>query len=409
MITIYTRMASLVLAFGFFFGCSVSKNTFDKAPTAASDKLSEAQLEQRISAIDKQLESAPANSALYYEKGSLLIRWAQAKEQPSRRTPLYSKAEIILQKADSLFESRPVARLDTQHYYKLQKIAWSEEHNQGIQASKNASSSEDYRQAALYFNNAIAIMPDSLISYKLGSRMYYKGNEPRRAITVLEYARQNVTPLPVDLLESLAYLYVETEQLAKAIQTYEEARARHRHSFNLMHGLSNAYIEAGNHHNAIQLLLQLHNRKPGNTKYQYSLASEFYKAGREQVIAMVTELEEKDNFNTAVFSTADSLFGRAEHHYRQILNRQPNNAQVLYKTAQFYQNRAAQYQRLLPHLRDENEADIRRMIQQSISSSVPLLEQLSRQKPSKRLWEYLYRTYSYLGMKTKAEEAKANF
>lgn len=403
MINVYTRIAGLVLAFGFFFGCSVTKNTSD------NDSPSEGSYEQRIAAVDKQLETEPHNPALYYEKGTLLVEWAQDKKEASQRTTLYEEADHFLQKADSLSDTGRGTDIETHEDDQLRGLAWSNEHNQGIQTTQSASSEKDYRQAAIHFNNAAAIMPDSSVSYKKGSQAFYKGDEPQKAIDLLERARTKVTPTPVELLEPLAFLYMETDQPSKAITIYKEARSRLSHNFNLMHGLSNAYIEAEDHKNAIDILQQLTDKNPENTTYRFSLASEFYKAGREKIIAITDELEENSAFNSTAFSIADSLFSQAETHYSYLIDKEPENTRFVYQTVQFYQNRAAQYQRLLPHLSQEKKKEMTNNIEKNISASVPLLEQLTEQTPNKQLWEYLYRTYSYLGMQKEAEKVKSNF
>lgn len=410
MISLSARIASLVLAFGFFFGCSVIRGTSDDTPQQSAGNLPDKQFGQRITAIDKQLRSDQYNADLYYEKGSLLTKWAQNKKDPVQRTPIYSKAGVTLQKADSLSEARPGrSTIDSDQINQLQGVAWSNEHNQGVQMMQDASSTHDYQRAAIHFDNAAAIMPDRTTSYKMASQTYYKGKEPQKAIAVLERARDNITPPSIELLESLAFLYLETGQLSKAITMYEETRSLLNHNFNLMHGLSNAYIKAEKHQNAIRLLQQLADRKPGNITYRYSLASEFYKAGREQILTMVDNLEEGKNFNATALATADSLFDQAESHYTFTLQRQPENTDFTYKAVQFYQNRAAQYQRLLPYLDANEKRKITDAIEQNVSASLPLLEQLTEQNPTEELWEFLYRTYSYLGMKEEAQEAKANF
>ncbi|WP_372635889.1 tetratricopeptide repeat protein [Fodinibius sp.] len=409
MMNSYTRIASLVLAFGFFFGCSGTKNSTDDTTDLSSGDSAEARLEQRVSAIDQQLQSDPYNPSLYFEKGEQLIKWAREKEDPDQRMPLYTEANLVLEKADSLLKTQPDSSVDTLHYDQLRKVAWSSEHNRGIEQYRDASSEEDYRLAAIYFNNATTIMPDEPSSYQMAGKAYFEGDELQQAIAILDRGRINVKPPPVDLLESLAFLYVETDQLQNAIMIYKEARSRREHSFNLMHGLSNAYIEAEDHHNAITILQELSNRKPNNITYRYSLASEYYKAGREELIAIAGELEEDREFNAADFAMADSLFNQAENYYIDIVDSRSGDAHYLYETVQFYHNKAAQYQRLLPYLDQQRETQIKKHIEQNISASVPLLEQLTEQHPTEQMWKYLYRTYSYLGMQEEAEKAKANY
>ncbi|WP_211483150.1 tetratricopeptide repeat protein [Fodinibius roseus] len=398
-----------MLAFGFFFGCSATRSSTDHTNNISSGDSGEAHFEQRITAIDQQLQSDPYNPSLYFEKGELLIKWAREKDDPDQRTPLYTEADLVLEKADSLLETRPDSSVDTLHYDQLRKVAWSSEHNRGIEQYREASSEGEYRQAAIHFNNATFIMPAEPVSYQMAGKTYFEGNELQQAIVVLERGRINVSPPPVDLLESLAFLYVETDQLQNAITIYKQARSQRKNSFSLMHGLSNAYIEAEDHHNAITILRELSDRKPDNITYRSSLASEYYKAGREKMITMTGELKEGKEFDAADFAIADSLFNQAEDHYVDIVDGQSGDAHHLYETVQFYHNKAAQYQRLLPYLDQQRETDLKKRIEQNISASVPLLEQLTEQHPTEQLWKYLYRTYSYLGMQEEAEKAKANY
>lgn len=411
MIDFNTRIASLVLAFGFFFGCSTLKNTPDlPANPSATDQLSEAQFEQYLAGINQKIADNRQSPVLYYQKGALLTRWAQQRQNPEQRTPLYTKADQALSTADSLSDSN--ATMDNSRRRdidQLRKVAWSNEHNQGITALQHASNPDDYRKAAVYFTNATAIMPDSIASYKRASKAYYKGNQPQKAVAALESARQKADPLPTEITESLAFLYFQTGQYQKAIEAYKRARTQRNHSYNLMHGLANAYMKAQEHRQAVGLLEQLVNQRPGNLTYRYSLASEAYQAARQQLQNIAQDLEKDHAFNIPVFQLADSLFNIAKIQYRYLRRNQVPNDKATFKLAQFYQNKAAAYQSLLPYVNRSRSEEITSIITQSVSSSIPLLEQLTRKNSnrSKQLWQYLYRTYSYLGMQEKAQNAKS--
>ncbi len=67
------------------------------------------------------------------------------------------------------------------------------------------------------------------------------------------------------LLEQLAFLYLENDQPRKAIEIFEQAESFSDQNLNLLHGLSNAYINAGEHKKAVDLLYQLIESKPDRT------------------------------------------------------------------------------------------------------------------------------------------------
>ena len=401
-------MAGLVLAFGFFFGCSILQNSSNQPSTSSSSTLSETQIKQQIADIEEEIDAAPNNSTLLFQKGSLLTKWAQKKQDPQKRTSLYYEADKALATADSLSASTNdiTKREDIDQ---LRKVAWSNEHNQGVQSFQNASSKKDYGKAATYFANATAIMPDSATSYQMASKAFYKSDQPQKAIAELERARTAVDPLSVKLLETLAFLYVETNQPENAIPIYQEAQTMTNHSMGIRHGLANAYIKSGKHEQAVELLRQLAAQSPENMMYRQSLAAEFSYLGQQKISALLSKTKAQNSITSADISSVDSLFQEAENLYSFMLDNQSANIAVMEGAAQFYHNAAVYYQKLLPNVKQEQKNRISSTISNYLSSSIPLLEQLVEKKSQKKLWESLYQAYSYLGMAKKAQNAKTNF
>ncbi len=212
------------------------------------------------------------------------------------------------------------------------------------------------------------------------------------------------------MLEQLAFLYLETDQPQQAVGVYEQANSFSDQNLNLLHGLSNAYISAGQHQEAIELLQVLIENEPENIIYGQSLATEFYQAATDEIEAIISDLQNGEAVDEESLTSADSLFQRAENEFERISNEYPDDADLKRSFAQFYQNSAAKYQKLLPLVDQKNEQQISKKIVQYLSSSIPLFEQLAEQQPNEQgIWQNLYQAYTYLGMTEKAEEAKANF
>lgn len=403
MIHSITRITSLVLVFGFFIGCSTLKNTNEQE----ANRLSEGQLQQRLDSLNTLLEKQKSPQ-LFYEKGRYLTELALKKEHPGRRPPIYINARQALNKSIELATEPEEAKRARE----LLKVTWSHEHNEGVRIIQQDSSvtTPNYKRAAAHFNNATVVIPDSSISYEMAARVYYKNQQNQKAINVLEEAESTINQPPTSLLEQLAFLYLETDQIQKAIETYERAEPFSNQNLNLLHGLSNAYITAGEHHKAAELLQTLIESKPDNVIYRQSLANELYFIAKDMLDEVSAELQDGASLEETAFDSAEALLSQSENQYKKILQDNHQDSVTQQHFAQFYHNSAAEYQQLLSNVDNEQAAKLSKKIEHFLSSSIPLLEQLAEQQPeNKQIWRNLYQAYSYLGMKEKAQQAKTNF
>lgn len=407
MINFITRIAGLVLAFGFFIGCSVLQSSTEQQSAESPGILSEQKFEEYLGEVEKQISTNPT-ADLYLRKGNLLIEWAQQQSDPQQRTEFYQQADLALTKSDSLADTLSNRGLKDE-INQLRQVVWSSEHNEGVQYLQDAQSKDKYRQAGEHFTNASAIMPDSSSSYEMATRAFYKASEPQRAITLLEEAQSRLQPPPVQLLESLAFLYMETGEAQKAAQTYNQALNQVTFSFNLMHGLSNAYIESKEHQKAADILQELVEKQPNTIRYRKLLAKELYKGGEKQIQTIIDNVQANQSLDQNNFAQADSLFNSAEQQYSYLIDNHSEDMDLYYEAAQFYQNTAAYYQKLLPHLNNQMEKQISDTINTYLSISLPLLEKLANEEqPPQQIWQQLYQTYSYLGMEEEAMNVKDN-
>jgi tetratricopeptide (TPR) repeat protein len=226
---------------------------------------------------------------------------------------------------------------------------------------------------------------------------------------MLTNARQSITNIPAPVLEQLAFLYLENDQQDKAVKIYEEAESFSDRNLNLLHGLANAYINTGQHQKAAKLLEQLSKNEPENIIYSQSLAMELYFIAEEKLETITSNLREGNQIEETSFSEADSLVNRAKNQFAQIVDKNSNNQELMRSFANFYQNSASKYQQLLPFVEQEKKDQLKKKVNQYISSSIPLFEQLTEEDPNdSQIWHNLYQAYSYLGMEEKARKAKSN-
>jgi len=408
----FTRIVVPIMgiAFGFFIGCSTLSPSSQKP--VQPDELSKQELKVEINSANQQISSGKADADLYYHKGYLLSQYAQKLENPSDRTATYEELQTTLQNAEELFEAANLPS-GKQKVDELLKVTWSSEHNLGVQIMQSDSTLEtdDYEKAAVHFKNATRVLPDTAISYKMEARAYYKNGKNRQALNVLEEANMEIESLPAEMLEQLAFLYLETGQSSKAVQIYEDAETVFSSdNLNVIHGLANAYISSGNHVKAVSLLNELVENEPDNIIYAQTLATEYFYLGSKK-LSEITEETPKDIRTQELLEDADSLFSRARRQLESSLSRNSGNRELQESFVSFYQNAAAKYQSVLSEVSESEKSEIKEIIRDYLSSSIPVYETLVQQYPeaSQNYWKNLYEVYSYLGMSEKAQEAKSKF
>lgn len=406
----FTRIAIplIGIAFGFFIGCSTLSSSSQK--TVQPDELSKQELREELSSADKKIQAGQADADLYYHKGYLLTQYAQKLDDPAERTSSYQELQVTLKKSAELFEDANLPS-GNQKVDELLKVTWSGEHNLGVEIMQSDSTleNEDYKKAAIHFKNATKILPDTAISYKMEARAYYRNGQNMKALSTLEEAKNQIENLPPEMLEQLAFLYLETKQPTKAVKIYEEAEsAFSSNNLNIIHGLANAYISSGEHKQAINLLENLVRSEPDNIIYAQALATEYYHLGSSS-LSKITDGVAASEDEEELIAEADSLFTHARTLLENSVSSNTGNQELQKALVQFYQNAAAKYQNVLPELSDNRKAELKETIHDYLSSSIPVYEKLAQQNPeTKDYWKNLYRVYSYLGMSEKAEEAKSN-
>ena len=405
MIHYFTRITSLVLVFGFFISCSTLQSSNQES--ASTQSLTEEQINQEISSLDSNISDNPEQAGLYHEKGKLLTQLAKRQDIPSNRVSHYTKAQQALEKALQLYNDSTASAVEVKD---LLNVTWSLEHNEGVKFFQGESDEKpDYEKAAAHFNNATIIIPDSANSYTMRARALYKNQQPEQAIDVLEKAHENISSPPVELLEQLAFLYLENDNPQKAVAIYEQAESFSDQNLNLLHGLSNAYINADSHQKAIDLLNQLIENEPENIIYAQTLATELFFVGKSQLDTVTTALEKGTTLEHTQFDNAVATIEKARKQFQLLAEENPGNIEIQERSANFYYNIASRYHNLLSMVDTEHQEQLEEKMTNYLSASIPLFEQLTSQKSQdKELWKQLYNVYSILRMDQEAKNAKAN-
>ncbi len=246
----FTRLASIILAFGFFFACSSSSPSID---TYVDDgRFAEALVE-----IDKQLETNPDQPELYIQKGEILITIAESEAVEDRST-YYQEAVDTFREA----EFQGVSESQSEFIEETLYNAWINELNTGTEIYEN-----DRAEAALFhFDNAIILNPTESTAYLSKSVAQYNSNNLDDAIETLNEARGTLVDVPDKLYEYLGFLHLQNSNAEQAIFYYELANTDITSNKNIAFGLVNIYILNRERERAIDLLQDLNNQIPNDAR-----------------------------------------------------------------------------------------------------------------------------------------------
>lgn len=408
---VFTRMASLVLAFGLFFGCNSSKSLLNHSDSS----LSKSEYQKALDSANQSIRENPDDPDAYYFKGNILYDMAQNRTSVSDRTSIYREMREALMTARKLYKDQKKAGEKKKNIRTLITNSWKHEYNTGLQLlnADSTGSSGRTELAISHFNNALAIKPDTLVNYENKAKAFYRLDNLDMAIQTLEEANQRIAQPQPRNLERLAYLYLENNNFQKAITLYEQAEKGFPQDMNLLHGLTNAYIQTGRHAKAVKLLNRLTRKDPEQPLYRLTLGTELYYLGSTKLDTLKMALDTTEPHDTlnveeqGLKKAADSLLSRAEQQLIAADSLEDNNAEIAFTIGSYYKNTAGKLAKLKPNLTGTSREQLDRRIREDLEKALPHLQEATRlDDDRKEYWASLYQVYEYLGMDQKAEKAR---
>ena len=409
MINFTTRTAVPVLvgiAFGIFFTLSCS--TVEQTESSTEELSTSDRLEMQLNEINQRIQQEPENSRHYHEKSEVL--YSIAKNQPvQQRQPVYQNLRDHSNSAENQLGEHQ-AELD-----EILKKAWSNEQSQGVQIlqqHRDDGSDEYYPEILAHFNNAITIIPDSIVTYSLKATTLYENGYLNEAIETLETAKTISGGSKPELLEKLAYLYLESGNIEKSIEIYEGLAELKTDDHHIKHGLINAYIIHERHDEAAVMLKELSENYPSRYIYLEALANQKYfifehKAGQ----LLRSDLNER---NEGSIDEIDALADNIHAIYDSLRAKMPVNEENTLRMAAFYKQAHSIYSEILQlgDFEDEQSAEIDERKEYFADLALPLWERLVELSPDNLDYlNNLYEVYILLGMDDDAEaiERSINF
>ncbi len=409
MINLTARTAVPVLigiAFGIFFTLSCS--TVEQTESSTEELTTTDRLEMQLNEINQRIQQEPENSRHYQEKSEVL--YSIAKNQPvQQRQPVYQNLRDHSNSAENqLGKYQP--ELD-----EILKKAWSDEQSKGVQIlqqHRDDGTNEHYPEILAHFNNAITIIPDSLVTYSLKATTLYENGYLNEATETLETAINISDSSKPELLEKLAYLYLESGKIENSIAIYEDLAIDKPNDQHIKHGLINAYIIQENHEDAAVILNELSESYPSRYIYQEALANQKYfifenKAG--ELLRSDYNGSQEDSINE-IGALADDIHTI----YDSLRTKMPVNEENTLRMAAFYKQAHSIFSEILQwgDFEDEEASEIVERKEQFADFALPLWERLVELNPDNLEYLHnLYEVYTLLGMDDDAEaiERSINF
>ncbi|GEM_PF-430508 len=390
-----TRMISLVLIFGIFFGasCSTLFSTTENPKTYLENE----ELTKAYNAVEEQLRDNPGDTELLLLRATILNEIALEKEDPADRHPDYK----------SLKNSTDEVRFQTDRYNsKIDSLlikSWTYEQQEGVKLLQQDNPDQIQQNSdriTAHFRNAITLIPDSTVTYSLKATTHYKSGNTDKAIQTLESGRDHGVELGPEYTEKLAYLYLESGYFEQSVSLYQELIDAHPDNSKFKHGLVNALILKEDHEESVALLKDLIDQNPERHEYQEALAAELYFAESK---AISKNIADQKNFSSQDIEKIIERFDEISSIYKGLNLESSRSEESLFRAASFHSH-AAQQLHMLKESSSNADSLISEKNREFLELSVIYWQSLTEIFPdSVQYAEQLYMVYRELEMDDEAD------
>lgn len=371
-----TRTTGLVLVFGFFFfiSCTVTSLTLD-APSAS---LQDGDYAEALEGVNRYLLQDPVDAEALLLKARILSEFALAQERPAYRYNYYREMKLTL---ENLSSDLSPARSELRHDIVVN--AWTREHEAGvrlIREARNNNEDPEFEPVLSHLDNAIVINPDSVVSWNLKASMYYLQGDASQAVQTLESASEHIDPMNNELLERLAFLYLEAGDLGNSVASYEALYNQNPENQDYLHGLLNAYILNNNHQESIELLREQVEISPENIMYREALATELHFLIQSELVSLSGLPNTTNAFDERIEQVIEHINEARTHVDYSLAN--PSNPDDLTLTCAVFLTSTANSLVALADRTDEEQSEILSSLAHNMmEESVPLWETMIENSP----------------------------
>lgn len=410
MIYLTTRKTVPVLigiVFGIFFATSCA--TFTSPLEKSEQNFEEENYEAALQYLNQYIRENPNNTNALLYKLRVLDESAKSFTSPSDRTGIYRDMKDTNESIRFMDASEEnMSEADS-----VIAIARNREQQNGIellQQDESGAYDQNFEEIIHHLENALILDSLNETLYNLKAITYYSHGDIDKALSTLETGIEILPEASDELIEKLAYFYLESGKIDNAIRSYKNLLENSPENQNYLHGLANSYILGNQHDNAIELLENLIREDPDNDLYKQTLASEILFDLNKNIEKALTEKKVTSNLTaeriTLLYTKVEDL--NSERSVRQV-----SDFESSHSVAGLYKNSAFRIYELARFVSSENEDEadeLRRVADNFLRSSLSVWENLAENNPENTdVVRNLYQVYMHLDMKENADLIRKNY
>ncbi len=428
----YKPLLLIFLFAGLFWACETTDPFIDEVQIG----ILTGDFEMALEATDEAIAQDSLNYVAHYYKGIVIASEAETIEPPADRKSYYERAKQSFDTAKRIMEDQEELPDEYEELNNTIISFWADEYNMGVNVQTDDSlfnaTPEPFKTSVDHFQNAIAINPDSAMTYEVISSTYFQMDEIDNAISYFEMALDLKEQPESDDYEYIISLYLFDESFQRAIELSNEALEHYPDETVFVQFLADAYIQSGERDRAIELVEGLIADDPDNPQYRRVLGTQIYQSV-DRLIADVSqkyqrqfdlrqesrsqqgdqldqtqaEIDEIQDEIDSIEDEIDDLTLIAIREMERVVELEPDSESANFILGIIYQNRAANlFERRNNTTDNEIAEQLDSQARDNLRNALIYYERAAEINPDNpENWQSLFQVYTTLGMEEEAEEA----
>lgn len=430
-----TRLKPILIIFalvGFLWACETTDPLVNEVQLA----LVTGDFETALETVNAAIEEDENNFIAHYYKGNVLAGMAEAEQDPRGRLEFYQRAKESYDRAKEIMQGLEETPGELEELEETVLFYWAEEFNMGVEILNddslfNATPEPNYTTIA-HMENAIAMQPDSALSFQVKASAYFNENDIDEAVEAYEQAMALLSAPEVEDYEFMVSILLVQEDFDRAIHWAERARDDFPEETTFIQLLADAYLQSGRQDEAVALVEGLIADDPENPQYRRVLGTQIYQTV-DVILGDIGRLyEEAFELRQTFRQLSGSDLEEAEERYEELQNRieeketemdeltevairemkrvtelEPDSESAHAILGIIYQNRASNLFDRRNNAEDNEEAEMwDERARDNLRDAMTFYERAAEIDPDNpENWQSLFQVYTALGMEAEAEEA----
>jgi len=426
-------LLTILLVAGFAFACSTGNPLINEA----RDQIQSQNFDEAIAATDRALEENPQDPLAHYFKAVAIGSKAEDVNPPSARTEYYEQMKESFNRAEEFGRQQEEVPDEINNISNVLNTIWAQEHNSAVQIltddSVRAATTNPNDTAIAHLENAVALQPDSALSYVVLSSAHFQEGNVDEAISTYEKAMERFETPEVEDYDYLISLYLNQRMYDQARDLSEEAVEEYPGETSFVRYLADSYLQVGETDRAMEIVRDLIESDPENPQYRMVLGTQVYQLvseRNEEISSQYSQLnsmrrqarqlsgDEQENIEMRVNDLqseieemeqeVSELTEVAISEIKQVTDLSPQDDNAYNILGIIYQNKAAALFEKRNSIVDDNElaSQYDQQARETLRNALEYYEKAAEINPDEtEYWQALFQVYTTLGMEEKAREA----